>query len=163
MDVRKATPDDASEACAVVRRSIVELCGADHQEDAETIAAWLANKTAENMRRWIALSDVFVAVEQARIFGVGAMRPWGEITLNYVSPDARFRGVSKALMRRLEQNAAELGAAMMTLHSTATALRFYESAGFRGSGPPTQGFGIASAYPMAKTLQGRGGRRTTIV
>jgi GNAT superfamily N-acetyltransferase len=153
VEIRKATPDDAETACAVVRRSIVELCRADHQQDAATIAAWLANKTTVNMRRWIAASHVFVAVEQGRILGVGAMMSSGEITLNYVSPDARLRGVSKALVRRLERQAAELGAATITLTSTLTAVRFYEAAGYHGAGPPTKGVGITSAFPMTKSLR----------
>jgi GNAT superfamily N-acetyltransferase len=153
VEIRKATPDDAAAACAVVRRSIVELCAADHQGDAATVAAWLANKTEENMRRWILASHVFVAVEQGRILGVGAMMASGEVTLNYVSPDARLRGVSKALVRRLEQQATDLGAATMTLKSTLTAVRFYEAAGYRSAGPPSKGFGITSGYPMMKSLR----------
>jgi len=150
MEIRKASLDDADASCAVVRRSIIELCHPDHRGDGPTITAWLANKTAENMRRWIAQSHVFVAVEQDRILGVVAMKPSGEITLNYVSPDARLRGVSKALVQRLEQQAAALGVGKITLQSTATALRFYESAGYRAAGPPVKGFGITSGYPMAK-------------
>ena len=33
----------------------------------------------------------------------------GEITLNYVSPDSRFRGISRALLGVLEQRAFERG------------------------------------------------------
>jgi acetyltransferase (GNAT) family protein len=120
MDIRKARLKDAEEACAVVRRSIAELSHADHQGDAATVSAWLANKTAENMRRWITQAFVFVATE--------------------------------ALMRQLEQQAAELGVATMTLRSTVTALRFYDSAGYRSAGPSTRGFGITAGYPMTKTL-----------
>jgi GNAT superfamily N-acetyltransferase len=152
MDVRKARLDDAEEACAVVRRSITELCHADHQGDAATVSAWLSNKSTENIRRWIAQTFVFVATEDGRILGVGAMTAAGVITLNYVSPDARFRGVSKALMRRLEQQAADLGVGTMTLQSSATALRFYGAAGYRSAGPPAKGFGTTAGYPMAKTL-----------
>jgi GNAT superfamily N-acetyltransferase len=151
VEIREATPDDAEDACAVVRRSIVELCRTDHQGDAATIAAWLANKSAENMRRWIGQSHVFVAVEQARILGVAAMTGSGEFTLNYVSPEARLRGVSKALVRRLERRAVELGIATISLQSTATALRFYEAAGYRRAGAPIRGFGITLGYPMIKT------------
>ncbi len=135
-----------------MRRSIVELCHADHQGDAATLAAWLANKTADNVRRWIAETHVYVATEHGRILGVGALTPSGEITLNYVSPDARFRGVSKALLRELERKAGELGVAAVSLQSTATALRFYQSAGYRSAGPPVSGFGITLDHPMAKTL-----------
>jgi GNAT superfamily N-acetyltransferase len=152
MEIREACMEEAEELCAVVRRSITELCHADHQGDAATISLWLANKTAENMRRWIAQTYVFVAAEQGRILGVGAMKQTGEITLNYVSPDARFRGVSKALLRRLELQGSELGVRTITLGSSLTALRFYDSAGYRRNGPPTKGFGITSGYPMMKNL-----------
>jgi len=115
--------EEAEELCAVVRRSVTELCHADHQGDAPTISLWLANKTAENMRRWIAQTYVFVAAEQGLILGVGAIKQTGEMTLNYVSPDARFRGISKALLRRLELQASELGIQTITLRSSLTALR----------------------------------------
>jgi hypothetical protein len=43
-----------------------------------------------------------VAEEGKTILGVAAMDASGKITLNYVSPEARFRGVSKALVLQLE-------------------------------------------------------------
>jgi GNAT superfamily N-acetyltransferase len=152
VEIRPARAEDAEEACAVVRRSIVELCHADHQNDQPTIAAWLANKTAENMRRWIAESHVFVAVEHDLILGVGAIVPPGEVTLNYVSPDARFNGVSKALLRRLEQQAAAMDAAAVALHSTATARRFYGAAGYQDIEPPLKEFGVSLGCLMTKLL-----------
>jgi GNAT superfamily N-acetyltransferase len=139
MDVRKARLEDAEEACAVVRRSIAELCHADHQGDAATVSAWLANKTAENMRRWITQAFVFVATDGGRILGVGAMTAAGEIMLNYVSPDARLRGLSKALIRRLEQQAAELGVATMTLQSTLDGASLLRLGGLSWRRPADQG------------------------
>jgi GNAT superfamily N-acetyltransferase len=152
MEFRKARPEDAEEACMMVRRSIVELCHADHQGDASTISAWLANKTTYNMRQWIAQMRVFVATEYGRILGVCALKPPGEITLNYVSPDARFRGVTKALLRLAELEASDLGAKTVMLQSSLTALRFYRAAGYRSTGPPIKGFGITSGYPLTKLL-----------
>ncbi len=102
MQIRRATAEDADAACRILRRSITELCGADHHGDAETLAQWLANKTPDNMRRWIAQTHVFVAAEGERLPGVGAINDAGEIMLNYVAPEARFRGVSKAMLARLE-------------------------------------------------------------
>jgi GNAT superfamily N-acetyltransferase len=152
MEIREACMEDAEESCAVIQRSITELCEADHQGDAPTISLWLANKTSENMRRWIAQTYVFVATEDVRIVGVGAITRSGEITLNYVLPDARFRGISKSLLRRMERKASELGVRTITLQSSLTALRFYGSAGYRGDGPPTRGFGITFGHPMMKKL-----------
>jgi len=104
MEIRTAITADAVEACSVLRRSISELCFLDHRNDQNLLSRWLSNKTPENVVRWIGRPDhsLLVAVEDDAILAVGAVTDDGEITLNYVSPDARFRGVSKALMCALE-------------------------------------------------------------
>jgi len=76
----------------------------------------------------------------------------GEILHNYVSPDARFRGVSRALLAALESRAAERGARQCRLESTETAHRFYRAAGYADDGPPIGKFGVASGYRMTKAL-----------
>jgi len=103
MEIREARTEDAAQACMVLRRSIQELCHADHNGDATKLADWLSNKTPENVAAWIRnpQSLVFVATEGETVLGVAAMTKAGKITLNYVSPDARFRGISKALIDRL--------------------------------------------------------------
>jgi GNAT superfamily N-acetyltransferase len=153
MLVREACMEDADEACRVVRRSIIELCHADHQGDVHTLDLWLANKTAENMCRWIKQAHVFVATEGNALLGIGAISSSGEIMLDYVSPEARFRGVSKAILTRLEARAAELAVERVVLESTATARRFYIAAGYLENGSPTKGFGKTFGYPMAKQLR----------
>ena len=152
MQIRRAAAADADAACQVLRRSIAELCAADHRADAGTLAAWLANKTPESVRRWTTNQHLFVAAEDGAILGVAALSPTGEITLNYVSPDARFRGVSKALVARLEEEARTLGLETLTLSSTATARRFYAACGYAEAGPPVPGFGITRGFPMAKRI-----------
>jgi hypothetical protein len=86
MRVRDACEQDADEACAVIRRSIVELCVLDHQCEPGTIAGWLANKTPANARAWIRTHHVLVADDGGAILGVAAMSTAGEVLLNYVSP-----------------------------------------------------------------------------
>jgi len=152
MQIRRATAEDADAACRILRRSIAELCDADHRGDAETLAQWLANKTPDNMRRWIAQTHVFVAAEGEKLLGVGAINDAGEIMLNYVAPEARFRGVSKTMLTRLEACAGALSLSTVRLQSTATARRFYLAAGYRDDGPPQKGFGITFALPMAKEV-----------
>jgi hypothetical protein len=99
IEIRDALPTDAAAICAVLRRSIVELCIADHQNDPGILRRWLANKTPEIVTSWIGQpgSSVLVTVSQDRILSVGAVTDNGEITLNYVSPDARFGGVSRTM------------------------------------------------------------------
>jgi GNAT superfamily N-acetyltransferase len=154
MEIRDALPADAAEACEVLRRSIVELCAADHRDDAVLLQRWLANKTPENVAAWIARPDssVLVAVEAAAILAVGAVSDAGEILMNYVSPAARFRGVSRALVAALEARAALRGNRRCTLLSTETAHRFYRTCGYVDAGEPAGKFGMASGYPMAKEL-----------
>jgi GNAT superfamily N-acetyltransferase len=130
MRIRAAQPDDAIAACNVLRRSITELCEADHGNDEAFLARWLANKTPENVSGWIANSHVFVAEEGGQILGVAALTAAGHITLIYVVPEARFRGVSKALLREVENKAIELGCQACTLESTKTAEQFYRAAGY---------------------------------
>ncbi len=157
MDIRDAVAEDAGEACRVLRRSIVELCHADHESDIETLARWLHNKTPENVAAWIARPDasVLVTVDGGAIVAVGTVTDGGEIILNYVSPDARFRGVSRTLLAALEVRAAERGAGQCRLESTETAHRFYRANGYAEAGQPTGKFGMSSGYRMAKSLLSR--------
>jgi GNAT superfamily N-acetyltransferase len=134
----------------VLRLSIRDLCHTDHQGDAARLTGWLANKTPENVAAWIGdpQNVVLVATEGATILGVAAMTKAGEITLNYVSPDARFRGVSKALVDRLEAQARALGLDRCILKSTETAREFYLSRGYDEQIAPANG----ACGSMAKAL-----------
>jgi GNAT superfamily N-acetyltransferase len=156
MEIRDAVPADAAAACEVIRRSITELCVADHRNEPAILARWLANKTSEIVGSWIAQADssMLVAVEGARILAVGSVNDKGEVTLNYVSPDARFRGVSRTMLRALETRAIDRDNARCTLFSTETARRFYREAGYVEDGAPQGKFGTSSGYPMSKRLDG---------
>jgi GNAT superfamily N-acetyltransferase len=139
----------------VMRRSIAELCISDHQNDPVILNKWLGNKTPEVFRKWIAQpgNSLLVAVQGAKIVGVGSVTDQGQITLNYVSPDARFRGVSKLMLEALEQRATDRGCSCCTLNSTETARRFYLSNGYVESGTPAGHFGMHSGFPMSKSLR----------
>lgn len=154
MIIRDATPDDAEEACAVLRDSIAQLCSADHRDDPAILGRWLANKTPDNVAAWAdgIGSSLLVAVDGHKILAVGGVRDCGEITANYVAPSARFGGVSSALLAALEARAIQRGAATASLLSTETAHRFYLARGYHDEGPPVGKFGTAASYPMTKVL-----------
>ena len=154
MHVRDARPEDADAACRVLKRSIAELCEADHLNDPAILDRWLGNKTPENFIAWVYQPDncVLVAVEDDVILAVGSVNHTGTIGLNYVSPDARFRGISRSRLRALEARAVEHGHARCELVSTATARRFYLSNGYVETGAPTALFGASAGYPMSKAL-----------
>ena len=156
MEIRDARSDDAAAACEVLRRSIAELCAADHGDDPAILARWLANKTPEIVASWIAQpgNSLLLAAVAGAVLGVGSVTDAGEVTLNYVSPEARFRGVSHALLGALEARAAARGATGLRLASTATARRFYLSRGYAQAGPPAGHFGTSTGFPMTKPLHG---------
>jgi GNAT superfamily N-acetyltransferase len=131
-EIRAAQASDAAAICDVVRRSIIQLCVRDHQNDPAWLDEWLANKTVENFAGWIADPEnrMFVAVADRTILAAGCFRTTGDITLNYVSPAGRFQGISRAMLRRLEQVARELGHRRVALTSTITAHDFYLAAGY---------------------------------
>jgi GNAT superfamily N-acetyltransferase len=153
MEIRDATPEDADAACDVLRKSISQLCVADHGNDPAILNRWLSNKKPEIVAAWAKQpgNSLLVAIEGDAILAVGSVTDAGEITLNYVAPDSRFRGVSRAVLGALEARAAERGNVRCTLTSTETAHRFY-SGGYVDDGMPGGTFGTSSGYPMFKRL-----------
>jgi GNAT superfamily N-acetyltransferase len=158
MHIRDATLEDASAACRVLRDSILQLCVADHHNDPAILNAWLANKTPEIVAGWAVQegNSLLLAIEGDAVLGVGSVTDAGEITLNYVAPHARFRGVSRALIRALEARAMERGNRRCTLTSTETEHRFYQTAGYIDDGAPMGKFGTQSSYPMSKRIVSAG-------
>ena len=138
-EIRAAQMREAAAICDVLRRSIIELCERDHQNDPARLDEWLSNKTPQNVANWIAdpESCMFVAASGEIVLAVGCILSSGKIALNYVSPDGRFQGISRAMLRTLEQTARELGHTRVTLTSTFTARDFYLSAGYANDGSPT--------------------------
>jgi GNAT superfamily N-acetyltransferase len=134
MMIRAAQADDATEICALLRRSIIELCQADHNGEVKILGEWLENKTPENVGRWIESREAhfLVALDDQMIAAAGAITRKGEVLLLYVLPEARFCGFSKALLQHLETCARRDGARLAELTSTATAYPFYRAAGYSG-------------------------------
>ena len=147
--VRAAIAADAPEMSDVLVASVTALCVEDHQNRPDAVSRWLANKTPSAVRDMIVAgrSRFLVALVDGEVAGVGCYGD-REIRLNYVSPDHRFGGVSKTLLRTME---VELGPDEATLTSTATAHRFYRAMGWHDAGAPEQWAGMV-AYPMRKLL-----------
>jgi GNAT superfamily N-acetyltransferase len=152
--IRDATPEDAVAACELLRESISKLCVADHRDDPAILDAWLSNKKPEIVAAWATApgNSLLVAVEGQALLAVGSVTDAGEITLNYVAPAARFRGVSRALLRALEARAVERGNIHCTLTSTETAHRFYLTGGYVDEGAPLGKFGTGAGYPMSRSV-----------
>jgi len=80
--------EDAPAACQVMRRSIAELCVADHQNDEAILTRWLGNKTPEIFASWIRQPDNSLA---RRREAATSLR-WARSPTRARSPQLRFAG-----------------------------------------------------------------------
>lgn len=153
MLIRAARHDDAAALANVLVRSITELCVLDHFGRQDVIALWTSNKTPESVARWIEGGEtaMFVAEDGGQILAGGGVRPDGEINLNYVAPEARFRGVSKRMIAELEGHLRSLGVDEARLESTQTARDFYLSVGWRAIAETPSRFGGAPSIAMRRS------------
>lgn len=139
--IRRATVFDVFDMSAVLQASIRELCQDDHQNDPERLAEWADSKTPATIRSWLdGPGELWVIEDEGRIAAVGGLGAVegteGLITLNYVSPDFRFRGLSSALLDHLEARLWALGARIARLEGTKTAMPFYLARGWQADDAP---------------------------
>ncbi|MFD2367739.1 GNAT family N-acetyltransferase [Pseudoduganella sp. GCM10020061] len=142
--IRTATPEDASAACTVLRRSIVECCAEDHRNDPVVLDAWLGNKDPQTVAGWFAspANCSLLAELDGKVVGVGLVNQAGKLSLCYVLPEALHIGAGKALLRGLEQQARAWGVTTIRLNSTAAASAFYARNGYLHGGRERSCFGL---------------------
>jgi GNAT superfamily N-acetyltransferase len=151
--VRQATPEDAEAASVALRRSITECCQEDHKGDVAILDAWLANKTAENVRRWFQSPGFAVVAERdGVIVGTAMLTERGVLALCYLVPEARFCGAGKAMLRVVEEEARSRKIGVIELGSTRTAHQFYRRNGYSDTGADESAFGL-TAIGMRKTIK----------
>jgi GNAT superfamily N-acetyltransferase len=152
---RIAEARDADAAVRVLRRSITELCVADHHNDPTTLQKWLENKTVKNFLSWLAAESNFCVVTESNgeINGVGLVDRAGEILLCYVAPESQGHGCGRAILSALEAKARTWGLDKLRLGSTVSARSFYERHGYISAGESTCSFGSARCHPYEKILQ----------
>jgi GNAT superfamily N-acetyltransferase len=152
VSIRPATDADVDAMSAVMIASITELCAADHHDDPVRISHWTRNKSADGVRTMLANPDLSILVAEFddAVVAVGGIA--GDvITLNYVAPAYRFRGISKILLERLEAELKARGHGTGRLMSSATARRFYIRMGWTDAGDPGPDYSV-SGWPMRKRL-----------
>jgi GNAT superfamily N-acetyltransferase len=154
IQVRPATSADVPAMSAVLTASITELCTGDHRNNPEIVARWTRNKSPESVATMLANPDLhmFVAETDGEVAAVGSITTSGEVSLNYVSPNHRLAGVSRALLAAMEDAIRSMGFAEAKLDSTTTAHRFYLGAGWTDTGPAVDHNGL-TCHPMRKALE----------
>jgi len=144
IDIRQATPDDATAACALLRHSIEQGCAADHGQRPELLQAWLGNKTPQNVSTWFSSpSNYAVVAEQAgQIVGMALLTPAGKLALCYVQPGLLRSGIGSALLAAVETRARAWNISKLHMHSPGSASAFFERHGYVNAGKDKACFGL---------------------
>ena len=148
LEIRIAEPTDALAACNVLRRSITECCVLDHQDDPVILDAWLGNKTPQMVSSWFSSPTNFslVAELDGEVAGVALLTGAGKLALCYLLPGMQRRGIGKALLERVEQQAALWGVKALQLHSTASGQPFFAAHGFVEDGKARSPYGVETTF-----------------
>jgi N-acetylglutamate synthase-like GNAT family acetyltransferase len=144
IDIRQATPDDATAACSLLRHSIEQGCAAEHSRRPELLQAWLANKTTQNVSTWFASpSNYAVVAEQAgQLVGLALLTPAGKLALCYVAPGRLRSGIGSELLAAVETRARAANISKLHMHSPASASAFFERHGYVNAGKDKACFGL---------------------
>ena len=142
--IRKAAPADAVSACALLRRSIEQVCEPDHRGRPDVLDTWLANKTPENVAAWFAsaTNHALVAERDGQLLGLALLTQAGKLALCYVEPGALRIGVGRALLAAVEGQARAWNIRKLQLHSPASCATFYERHGYANAGLEKSCFGL---------------------
>jgi GNAT superfamily N-acetyltransferase len=146
VSVRKANPTDIPAMSRVLTASITSLCTEDHGNDPRRLRQWTQNKSEAGVGKMMddPAQTVWVAEISGEIAAVGAIAG-DSIVLNYVAPEHRFQGVSKALLADMEDSLRNAGTSVGKLVSTRTALGLYLSSGWLELGPGAGGIRMEKA------------------
>jgi peptidase E/ribosomal protein S18 acetylase RimI-like enzyme len=161
--IRRASLDDAPAIHAAHHRSVREIASRDYTP--EQIAAWSSRpfdaEAKENLVYQIREELVWVIEWQGHVEGYAHLRyprgtpGAGYLHALYLTPEVAGRGLAKRLMALVEDATRGFGRSRLTLHSSRTALRFYERLGYKSVGPAQVHVvkGVAlPCVPMAKDL-----------
>ena len=152
--VRNANVSDSAQVCDVLRRSILEVCAPDYNNQS-VIDEWLSNKTKGNVKSWIQSESTYSIVctdERDIIVGFGLITLTGKILLNYLVPEALYKGNGKLMLQHMEKFALQAGLTQIYATSSITAKPFYERNGFIENGTPQLVGGIEGDFPLMKKL-----------
>lgn len=143
-EIRLAGPEDASDACRVLRRSIAECCTLDHRNDPAILQAWLGNKTPDNVASWISSPSncMLVALRDGELVGVSLLTQAGKLSLCYLVPEAMHAGIGKAMLHGLEAQARAWGVSVLRLHGTASGRDFFARNGYVLAGKEKSCYGV---------------------
>lgn len=158
ISVRPATPLDIAAVDAMLARSYGPLLRADYPPSALVVAL---PRMARAQPQLLASGHYFLAEEEGAILGAGGWS-WAAPGdgrrvprlghVRHVATDSRAvrRGVGRAVMEAVLDDARESGMERLSCLSTLTAVPFYRAMGFTEVWPVTLSFGAPIAFPAVE-------------
>lgn len=130
MKVRCYQSDDTTSLARLFTESVHSINTRDYS--CEQIAAWApAPPDIEHWHKQLGSHIVFLAEHDSDIVGFITFEPDGHLDHLYVPSYFHRQGVASALYRRVEQEAFTLGVSRIFTEASITAVKFFESVGFR--------------------------------
>lgn len=165
--IRRAVNEDAEGILLAHHNSIRGLAASDYSR--EQIAAWTARifdqAEAERILSEIAHDVIWVVEAQGEILGYAHLKAPAELAPNvylqalYITPAIAKQGWGRRLMAQMETEALERAAPAVLLHSSKTAVGFYQSLGYELVGTRDNhlvGNVFLERWPMSKALTSQG-------
>ena len=154
MSIQNSSPKEANEITSVLRRSILELCGPDYNNDQTILEEWVENKTEENIKSWIE-SENTIAVTgylNSSVVGFGLASLKGEVLLMYVLPEQKGKGYGASIYRSIETQLKTQNVNRVIAYSTITAKAFYHKMGFTQFDDAIKVGSIDGEFPLEKFI-----------
>ena len=154
--IRAYTSDDAESTLWIFHEAITVTASADYSP--EQIAAWARPRDLAawdvSMRR----RKSHVALVEGQVVGFSDVSDEGYIDMLYVAPEFAHRGVGRALIKFLEDQARRSGARQLTANVSITARAFFEAVGFtiEAEQHPVIHDVVLTNFRMVKSLESRG-------
>jgi putative acetyltransferase len=129
LQIRRAKASDVAGIRKVHARSVQSL-GPQHYPG-EVVEIWSRPRSVDDYRASIAANSFYVAEKAKEVIGFAELEIHKRLIRSvYVSPGHTRQGVASALLAALEEDALKQGLDEVWLHSSLTAVRFYEASGF---------------------------------
>lgn len=135
MHIRHFSDADAAELSALIRQTLKVTNSKDYPP--AMIEDLVKTHTEDYLKQRAAQTHFYVAEDQSRILGCGAIGPWDgredECCLYsiFVHPDWQGRGLGRFIIERLEQDPYCLRAARIEVPASLTAVPFYLKLGYQ--------------------------------
>ena len=148
IDIRKFKENDALKSSNLIRKTLIEI-NSKHYPDS-VINYLVSEFSPEFMLKLSNERDFFVAAINNRIVGTATLLN-DYIGTVFVDPEVQGRGIGSKLMETLENLAIQRKVKALKLHSSISAINFYEKLGYlKGKKNVNEEYGIT--YEMIKLI-----------